>query len=513
MNSSNIIDNSNVLIIVRNLLNQLNYQGLSYCNWKSNEHVEASVRGDTDIDLLFDEKQYDNIDLILRNTGYIEFKPPWFRRYPFIKDYIGFDPETGKVVHVHAHFKLILGEKNIKNYHIKWEQDILANRVMDGKYNIYINSPVIEMLLLLIRISLKYNIINSTINIRGNSEISDCNREYEWLKARVNINELLEETKNRISCNAIPIIERIYNNGIEKKEIKRLKKIVKYVFKSDKRLNYINYYMTLLLRYSSIICVKLFNLIGIKYFPNKRTLEGEGIIVALMGSDGSGKSTQIKVVKNKLSQKLDLVYYYMGSGNGRGSIFRYPLDYLKDVYGKRRRSFNNDNSYNYKLDNISINNGILYQAGRIVWSLILAREKKKKLKQVMRARNRGMIVLCDRYPQSNIYGYNDGPLLSDYINSKYYLLRMIANYELNSYKLVNKYLPDIVVILFCDPEVLSNRRKDMSIDYIRKKQLGIKKINYLSKVNVNYIDTGKPIDQVANEIINTINKKIKLNHK
>ena len=49
---------------------------------------------------------------------------------------------------------------------------------------------------------------------------------------------------------------------------------------------------------------------------------------------------------------------------------------------------------------------------RVVWALALAVEKRSKMRRARRARNRGMLVLCDRYPQTKILGFNDGPLLA-----------------------------------------------------------------------------------------------------
>src|SRR5690554_1079644 len=103
-----------VLHIVRNLLNDLNSSGINYCHWKSNEHLYASFEADTDLDILFDYKQNGQIKQILKAHNFHLFNAVWYKKYSGIEDYIGFDKNEGKTVHVHLHFNLDLGEVGIK---------------------------------------------------------------------------------------------------------------------------------------------------------------------------------------------------------------------------------------------------------------------------------------------------------------------------------------------------------------------------------------------------------------
>ena len=56
------------LQIIEQLLNDLNSNGISYCHWKSNEHLEAAANGNTDLDILFAENQSQRaIEILKRN--------------------------------------------------------------------------------------------------------------------------------------------------------------------------------------------------------------------------------------------------------------------------------------------------------------------------------------------------------------------------------------------------------------------------------------------------------------
>jgi hypothetical protein len=56
----------------------------------------------------------------------------------------------------------------------------------------------------------------------------------------------------------------------------------------------------------------------------------------------------------------------------------------------------------------------LWAAARIVWGLALAYERRGKLRILTRARNRGLVVVCDRYPQNQFQDFNDGPMLGNW---------------------------------------------------------------------------------------------------
>src|SRR5690554_7520048 len=103
------------LYIIKDLLSDLNSNNINYCHWKSNEHLEASVNGDTDLDVLFDENQKEQVEKILKNNNFHLFEAVWYKKYNGIVDYIGYDYKQGKTVHVHTHFRLDLGEVGIKS--------------------------------------------------------------------------------------------------------------------------------------------------------------------------------------------------------------------------------------------------------------------------------------------------------------------------------------------------------------------------------------------------------------
>ena len=175
------------LQIIEQLLNDLNSNGISYCHWKSNEHLEAAANGNTDLDILFAENQSQRAIEILKRNKFHLFEAVWYRKYKGIADYIGFDKAAGKIVHVHTHFNLDIGEVGIKSYRLPWEDLILENRVFDDHFNIYKSSAEIEYLLLVVRTAFKHDIVDSKSN---HTIAKHFNLEAEWLYDQIDLDKL-----------------------------------------------------------------------------------------------------------------------------------------------------------------------------------------------------------------------------------------------------------------------------------------------------------------------------------
>jgi hypothetical protein len=70
---------------------------------------------------------------------------------------------------------------------------------------------------------------------------------------------------------------------------------------------------------------------------------------------------------------------------------------------------------------------------RTMWSWSIVREKEARLREAQRARNLGLIAICDRYPQGQIMGLGDGPLLGHWSQHPWGWLQAAARWELSAY--------------------------------------------------------------------------------
>src|SRR6478735_3875402 len=136
------------LKLIEDLLAAWHQHDIVYCHWKSNEHLAASMTGDTDLDILFDETQKDKTIEVLHELGFKRFHSISEKEYKDIEDFLGLDLESGKIIHVHAHFRLTMGEMYLKGYQLNFEDKILETRYFNETYGIYCSSPAFELILL-----------------------------------------------------------------------------------------------------------------------------------------------------------------------------------------------------------------------------------------------------------------------------------------------------------------------------------------------------------------------------
>lgn len=146
-------DNSPLALIV-SLFQTLNEREIKYCHWKSNCNLEKSMGGLTDLDLLVDRNHSLRFRELLCQH---DFKPVLshpLRQYPAIEDYLGFDRDSGRLVHLHVHYQLILGEQFVKNYHLPLERSFLE--CTDICLGVKVPAPELEIIVLVVRALLKY---------------------------------------------------------------------------------------------------------------------------------------------------------------------------------------------------------------------------------------------------------------------------------------------------------------------------------------------------------------------
>ncbi|HTN08993.1 hypothetical protein [Agriterribacter sp.] len=499
------------LQIVNLLLNDLNSIGINYCHWKSNEHLEAAVNGDTDLDILFDKNQKQRVIEILKRNKFHLFEAVWYRKYKGIADYIGFDKEVGKVVHVHTHFNLDIGEVGIKSYHLPWEDLILKNRIFDTHFNIYKSSANIEYLLLVVRTAFKHDVTDSKSN---RSIAKHFNLEAGWLYDQIDLAKLKLLSSEVLGDEIPPLIEQIRLGGRhDEKLFISLKKLLKPYFArhrilSPQRVSYLK-----AVHFIKRVQIKLEKLFRFPVKFEKRSLPHQGVVLCLMGSDGAGKSTQTKEITKELSKKVNVLFMYMGSGDGAKSLQRQIIEYCIQLGSKLSAAKKSKNKASFEEAESVVKSDISSfsfpkQLILSIKAVSLALEKQNRLKRIDKERKRGGIVICDRYPQTSTLGYNDGPKLYANANSSNFILRSLAKYEFSCYQLAKQIYPDLVIKLIGSLEVLHSRRPEMSKEEINKKQNGIIDLQFEPPTEVTIIDIDKPVFEIKGIILDTISNKI-----
>jgi hypothetical protein len=185
-------------------------------------------------------------------------------------------------------------------------------------------------------------------------------------------------------------------------------------------------------------------------------------VVALTGVDGSGKTTVASAIRAWLTPEIDLVPIYFGTGAGRPSLLLWPFKLMVPVLTRLMKTKPKGASHG-KISNRPP--GPIYGLLLMVWAAVVAREKRNKLLAARRGASRGMVVLTDRYPQDEIIGFNDGPLLARLTRVPGWLLR----FEVAAYELARRLPPDLVIKLIVTPQTAARREPDMDRGLIRER--------------------------------------------
>ncbi|WP_214480821.1 hypothetical protein [Bacillus sp. SM2101] len=228
------------------------------------------------------------------------------------------------------------------------------------------------------------------------------------------------------------------------------------------------------------------------------TLPADGLIISFIGCDGSGKSTITSELTSFLSSKLDIYNMYLGSGDGTSSLIRYPLKLLKQWTDKRHIKKGNPLKQEH-LHGRKLRTKLTVLA-KFTWALTLSFEKRKKLKKIRKLRSLGYVIITDRYPQYQIMGRNDGPLLHDWIQHKNKIIQYLARWESRIYKEADMKPPDLIVRLNISADIAFQRKKDMKFEEFRKRVKDISSLEFNEKATVIEIDANRSLNEVLSEV-------------
>ncbi len=133
------------------VLGEFHRQKVSYCYWKSSRRLDAAFAGEGDIDLLVQSQDQHRVQAILLELDFKLFPSVTDRDHPGMLSFLGYDERSGQLIHIHLHFRLLLGESLLKNYRMPWEEVLLARAVLHPTLPIRILDPASEALLLVVR--------------------------------------------------------------------------------------------------------------------------------------------------------------------------------------------------------------------------------------------------------------------------------------------------------------------------------------------------------------------------
>lgn len=440
-----------------NLFKRLNNEPIQYCHWKSNAHLSKSFDSKTDFDILISNSDGTKFSNFAQANNLKRRYSTADKLYPGMEDYIGFDQSTGKIFHLHVHFKLVIGKQKQKNYRIPIEDQILNTAIWDKDFPIKIIQPELELALLIIRslIKINFGLKNFVKHTLGRSIFpSGIREEYSFLTGRFN-KKIFIDYIDRIFFEQSMLFKEIIEQNISEFSYFQLLKFQK---RFEKSLLPFRLFSNRALKSE----IKTRRLSG----KNSRTWLGQGgISIAFLGVDGSGKSSMVSEIERWLGWKLSVKSIYMG-------------------LPKQHKFYNTLIFFEKTLKKLKIN--LLGSRLEFLKWVYAANVRYRNYRVSEMLKNQGTIVIFDRFPMKEFWDMDepmDGPRIKE--NHRW------KDREYDFYNKIKD--PDYIFILKVDEAVAIDRKKEHNNEQkrlaIKKKVMAIEKLNKTDHKNTFLINT------------------------
>src|SRR5216117_3152582 len=145
--------------LVGRLAEALRDEGVAYVQWKGNWKSARWMSGEGDIDLLIDRSSEPRFSAALWALGFKRADPPPGSAIAGIESYFGLDPATGRLIHVHAHYRLIVGGIHRTVYRLPIEQPLLASAIQGTVFRV--PAPEFELIAFAVRMVQRYGAVQT----------------------------------------------------------------------------------------------------------------------------------------------------------------------------------------------------------------------------------------------------------------------------------------------------------------------------------------------------------------
>jgi thymidylate kinase len=477
-----------ILKLVEELCKTLAREHISYCHWKSNNALDRSASGENDLDLLIDRADVQRFTEILYRLDFKEARPKPDKELPGVLNYYGHDTDTGRFVHIHAHYQLILGDDASKNYRLPIEGPYLASVVQGELFKV--PSIEFELIVFVIRMMLKHSTWDAMLSFHGRLSKS-ARQELDYLMARADQQRMQENLSQ-----SLPFLD----SAVFDRCLRSLQPGASLIsrYKAGKQLHRQLQAHARSSRLSDT-CLKMWHrgLWGTRKYllrrPTKKYLIHGGAIIALVGGDGAGKSTAVNELHGWLSKRFAAKKIHLGKP-------RWALSTLlvKGVLkiGRKLGLFSNrkvpaqPQSDAQPLE--------LPGYGWFLWHVVTARDRYRTYARARRLATNGGLVICDRYPLPQIKtmdGAQTGRFLQAAKNKP--LINLLIKWETKYYRHILP--PDLLIVMKVDPDIAVQRRAGEDADWIRGRSQEIWGLDW-QDAPVQIMDAGMPQARMLAEL-------------
>jgi thymidylate kinase len=478
------------LPLVLRLCRLLEESEVAWCHWKSNAAIDRSACGDNDLDLLVQRSDVRRFTELLSNLGFVRA----YKRGATIggiESFYGFDAEADRLVHVHAHYQLVLGDDRTKNYRLPIEDAYIRSATQAGIFRL--PAPSFEYVVFVIRMTLKYctwdAIVWNAMRRRRASPSRTEREELEYLEARAD-----EETTASILGEHLPYLDSglfadcvgaLASDAPLRRRIRTARRLERALQPHARHSRRVDRWLRIGRRIVLTVARRT------RRGPKNR-LAGGGAMVGIMGGDGAGKSTALAALGSWLGPEFDVRLVHLGKP--RWSVTTYVVraalkvvSMALDVLQRWVRAA--------PFRRLAL---LVSTYRRLVWLVCTARDRHLAYRGARRFAIGGGLVLCDRYPHPRLASM-EAPLIASLAAGRLEsrLVRAMIRIEQRYHHSIAP--PELLVVLRVDPEIAVTRKRDENPNSVRTRGAEIWNIDW-RETWAHVIDASQPEEAVAREL-------------
>jgi thymidylate kinase len=378
------------------LLSKLEAADIPYVSWKNNHELAMVMAGESDLDLFVPLERSADFISVCGEAGWLEVINP-VAGYPWIYHFYGPD-EHLLFHHVHVYFKVVTGESWLKEYVLPLDQWLIENRVRSPDFGIFILNNAAQAYLFAIRHLIKGASVSSRLLYAR--ELGSYREE--WLRCKQDPAELGK-------VGPIDISRYMAGASIERGDLRlpRLMTALRFRFAIAPFLR-VQWWSLPFRRLASFI-LRFLNKV---FLRKNKILSGGGLVIAVSGVDGAGKSTMLKEAAQVFSSFLTVDRFHLGRPQGA------LIEFIRRAMGKS----------NSALIKASSNSVLPVLSARKAFSAMVVALLRFRLAHVAaKHAGQGHLVLVDRWP-TDMVGKMDGPRIV--ANTSFgFLLRLYGRIE------------------------------------------------------------------------------------
>ncbi len=461
--------------LLERLAAALESDGVSYCQWKGHSTAHLWMAGRGDIDLLVAQEARGRFRKIVGELGFKPALPPGERQMPGVESYFGFDPSVPRLLHLHVHYRLVLGEYWRTSYRLPLEPDLLDTAARGDVFPF--PAPTYQFLIFVLRMTL---LQRGRLLLFGTGD--------RWRKG---IQIQLDNLEALCDREALATLLATHLPTIDVAFLDRCVASLRGKYRVVQRALLLHRLHRRLRAYARRPpLAALLSAAGEKLAPlplhrwisdDRMRFPGGGTVIALIGGDGAGKSTCARELEQWFSSDFATV---------RGHLGNPPRSLLTFCVGGAVKAEWGVNRLLRRLPRAATHLELLRY-------LCTARDRYRLYEKVQRFTAQGGIAICERYPVSELPSHV-GPCIPALLPAgPTALARLLQTAERRYYERMRR--PDLLFVLQLDPELAVVRKPEEPADYVRTRGRTIWEADWTA-TRAELVDAGRPLPDVVADL-------------